>query len=227
MLNQQIKQIVSAYSGREWVLEPDAKKIMQLAGFDVPQAIVTRDVEKADAFLRESASSVVIKAVSRQIVHKTDYGAVVTDIQDPNVLKEQMNRLLSLPGCKSVLVEEMVQGLEIIAGAKNDYQFGPVMVFGTGGTGVEIYNDTTIRMAPLKPSDVISMVDSLKADKIIKGYRGKPGVNLEQLTNLMVPFSHLVMELEDVIESIDLNPVICTRDKCVIADARIILTNQA
>jgi hypothetical protein len=134
-----------------------------------------------------------------------------------------MERLLKLEGCENILVEQMVQGIEIIIGAKNDFQFGPVIVFGIGGTSVEVYNDTAIRMAPVKPADVFSMVGSLKAKKLITGYRGKPGVNMKIFTDLMVKFSHLIMELENDIESVDLNPVICTMDRCVIADARIIL----
>jgi hypothetical protein len=88
---------------------------------------------------------------------------------------------------------------------------------------VEIYKDTAIRMAPVTPGDVVSMVDSLTAKKLFKGYRKKPGVNMERLTRLVVDFSTLIMDLEDTFQSIDLNPVICTRDRCVIADARIML----
>jgi hypothetical protein len=134
-----------------------------------------------------------------------------------------MARLQKLDGCENILVEQMLQGIEVIFGAKNDFQFGPVIVFGIGGTAVEIYNDTAIRMAPLKPSDVSSMVDSLKAKDLLLGYRGRAGVNMEILTHLMINFSDLIMELENDIESVDLNPVICTTDKCVVVDARIML----
>ncbi|MCK4768523.1 MAG: acetate--CoA ligase family protein, partial [Desulfobacula sp.] len=164
------------------------------------------------------------KAVSKKILHKTEHQAVVTGIMSSDHLKSEMARLQQLPGCENILVEQMVQGIEVIIGAKNDFQFGPVIVFGIGGTSVEIYNDTAVRMAPLKPDDVLSMVESLKAKKIISGYRGMAGVNMEILTHLIVNFSLFVMELENDIESVDLNPVICTRDRCVIVDARIMLS---
>jgi succinyl-CoA synthetase beta subunit len=227
MLDQKIEQIIGRSRLQGWVLEPDAKKIMTIAGMDVPEGVVTDDPSIAVAFMQKMAAPVVVKAVSADIVHKTEHRAVVTGIDDPKILESQMKRLMSLPGCNAVLIEEMVSGIEVIIGAKNDYQFGPVIVFGTGGTGVEIYNDTAIRMAPLKSGDVLSMVNSLKARQMISGYRGMPGVNMQVLTSLMVRFSNLVMGLESEMESIDLNPVICTADRCVIADARLLLAKPA
>jgi len=208
---------------RGWVLEPDAKEIMATQGFDVPNFVVTDSVQAAGDFLKLSPGPVVAKAVSEKILHKTEFNAVVTGIVDEKRLGQEMTRLKSLDGCEQILVEEMVEGLEIIIGAKNDFQFGPVIVLGLGGTSVEIYNDTAIRMAPVEPGDVVSMVNSLKAKKLFKGYRQKPGVNMDILIPLVVKFSSLTMDLEDQFQSIDLNPVICTKDRCVIADARIML----
>lgn len=223
MLSKIDKQIIETSQGRGWVMEPQAKQIMAGQGFDIPDFVMTDSFQVAKAFLKKSPGPVVIKAVSEKILHKTEFDAVVTGIYDEKILEQEMNRLKNLDGCEQILVEEMVQGLEIIIGAKNDFQFGPVIVLGLGGTSVEIYKDTAIRMAPVTPGDVVSMVDSLTAKKLFKGYRKKPGVNMERLTRLVVDFSILIMDLEDKFQSIDLNPVICTRESCVIADARIML----
>ena len=223
MLEKNSKKIIEKSKSSGWILEPDAKALMKLQGFDIPDFILTNSFEAADRFLKKSESPVVAKAVSKKILHKTEHQAVVTGIFSSDHLKKEMARLQKLDGCENILVEQMVQGLEVIIGAKNDFQFGPVIIFGIGGTSVEIYNDTAVRMAPLKPGDVLSMVESLKAKKIISGYRGMAGVNMEILTHLIVNFSLFVMELENDIESVDLNPVICTRDRCVIVDARIML----
>ncbi len=223
MLSQLYKGILERSKNRGWVLEPDAKQIMANRGFDVPNFVLTDSIEVAREFLKHSPGPVVAKAVSEKILHKTEFDAVVTGIYDERRLEQEMTRLKTLQGCEQILVEEMVQGLEIIIGAKNDFQFGPVIVLGLGGTSVEIYNDTAIRMAPVTPGDVTSMVNSLKAKKLFKGYRKKPGVNMERLTDLVVKFSSLIMDLEENFQSIDLNPVICTKDRCVIADARIML----
>lgn len=223
MLNLKIKEIIDSSREQGWVLEPDAKAIMKTVGLDVPKGIVTGSVSSAQKFLKDVEGGVVIKAVSGQILHKTEFNAVVVGVESASRLEAEMQRLLSLPGCEKVLVEEMVQGIEVIIGAKNDYQFGPVVVFGLGGTGVEIYNDTSIRLAPLKSGDVLSMVDCLRANRILTGYRGGEGISLDRLTQTMVEFSKLMIELENDVASIDLNPVMCTTEKCVVADARIVL----
>ena len=223
MLEKNSREIIAKSKPLGWVLEPDAKAIMKLQGLDIPDFILTNSFEEADLFLKKSDCQVVAKAVSKKILHKTEHQAVVAGISSSNHLESEMTRLQKLDGCEIILVEQMLEGIEIIVGAKIDFQFGPVVVFGLGGTSVEIYNDTAIRMAPIKPGDVISMVDSLKAKDLILGYRGKAGVNMEILTHLIVNFSCLIMELENDIESVDLNPVICTKNQCVIADARIML----
>jgi acetate---CoA ligase (ADP-forming) subunit beta len=226
MLKKEYQSIIDNSKSLGWVLEPDAKTLMKSQGFDIPDNILTTSFEKAHQFMKSAGCPVVVKAVSRKILHKTEYNAVATNISSEDHLKKEMARLQKLDGYENILVEKMVQGIEIIIGAKNDFQFGPVVVFGIGGTSVEIYNDTAIRMAPLAENDVLSMVHSLKAKSIIFGHRGQSGVNINALTRLIVDFSKLVMDIEKDMESIDLNPVICTKDHCIIADARIILQKK-
>ncbi|WP_022663956.1 acetate--CoA ligase family protein [Desulfospira joergensenii] len=223
MLKKLSRQIIENSRETGWVLEPDAKALMRLAGLDIPDFILTDSIEAAGHFLDRAGCPVAAKAVSKKILHKTEHRAVVTGIASKDHLKREMERLLALDGCEKVLIEEMVMGIELIIGAKNDFQFGPVVVFGLGGTAVEVYRDTAVRMAPLKPGDVVSMVESLKARDLVLGHRGGQGVNMEALTRMMEAFSCLIIELEHEIESVDLNPVICTGEKCIIADARIIL----
>lgn len=223
MLKKNIRKIMEKNKAAGWVLEPDAKAMMKLQGLDIPDFVLTNSFNTADRFMKKMKCPVVAKAVSKKILHKSEHHAVVTGIVSSDHLKKEMARLQQLDGCENILVEEMVQGLEVIIGAKNDFQFGPVIVFGIGGTSVEIYNDTAIRMAPLNPGDVLSMVDSLKAKELISGYRGKDGINIDVFTHTVVNFTRLIMELEKDIESVDLNPVMCTKDRCIIADARIIL----
>ncbi len=226
MLNKDAQKMIDKSKATGWVLEPDAKMFFKSQGLDIPDGVLTASFKIADQFMKAASGPVVIKAVSKKILHKTEHQAVVLGIDSSENLETQMWRLLKLEGCDQVLVEEMVQGIEVIVGAKNDFQFGPVVVFGIGGTSVEIYNDTAIRMAPLNSGDVFSMVETLKGKELIKGYRGNFGVNLEILTHLLVNFSYLIMGLENDIDSIDLNPVICTKDRCVIADARIVLASD-
>ena len=123
-------------------------------------------------------------------------------------------------------MEETACGIELIAGATIDYQFGPVILFGAGGTGVEIYRDTTLRMAPLSPEDVTSMLRDLKVTALLEGHRGSRPVHLEKLIRTLTAFSELVMDLEGAVESVDINPLMCSAERCVAADARIMLVRD-
>jgi succinyl-CoA synthetase beta subunit len=223
-LDKADKACIQDSKERGWVLEPDAKAMLGRHGFDCPGHLVTSSLEDATAFLEDLSAPVVVKAVSPKILHKTEYNAVAVGVETKERLETEMTRLLDLDGCKSVLVEEMVGGIEIFVGAKNDGQFGPVVILGVGGTAVEIYNDTAIRMAPITPDDVESMVNSLKASTLFTGFRGGQGVNMLALTEMVVRFSHLSMALEQDFESMDLNPVICGPERCTVADARIMLS---
>lgn len=223
MLTKSQEEIIQDSKELGWVLEPLAKDLLAQSGLDVPDRILTDSVDEAKDYLAGCGKPVVVKAVSPDIIHKTEHRAVVTDIRDPEELERQVERLMGLAGCEKVLVEEMVSGIEVMVGAKNDTQFGPVVVLGVGGTAVELYNDTAIRLAPVTADDVTSMKNSLKARAIFDGFRSRRGVNMEALGSLVTRFSHLIMDLEPCFESIDLNPVICTKARCVIADARIML----
>jgi hypothetical protein len=166
---------------------------------------------------------VVAKVVSPRVIHKTERNGVEVGIDHHERLIEAFRRFHQIEGFQGVLVEETLEGIELIIGAKVDNQFGPVVLLGMGGTGVEIYQDVVLRMAPLRQQDVESMMKCLKARKILEGYRGSPPVNAGELARLLMVFSDLVMDLEDWIESIDLNPVFCSPERCVIGDARIML----
>ena len=223
MLNKEIRDILSASRQQGWVLEPEAKRLLSLAGLEVPRFTWTAEVEEAVRFADEIDYPVVAKIVSPEVIHKSDLGGVVTGIESQAKLRETFRLFSKLPGFAGILVEKMISGLELIVGGKMDYQFGPVILLGVGGTGVEIYRDTSLRMAPLDQSGVEFMVKDLKARPLLEGYRGTEPVNLHELTRLMLTFSDLIMELEGLIESVDLNPVMCSADKCVVADARIML----
>ncbi len=226
MLTDAMKDIISSALPLGWVMEPEAKRLFGLAGLDVPRFISTRDVEAAKAFADGVGYPVVAKVVSPEIIHKSDAGGVVTGIADAPALERAMERLLSLKGCEGVLVEETASGIELIVGAKIDFQFGPVVLMGMGGTSTEIYKDTAIRMAPLAAGDVASMVRSLKARPLLEGFRGAEPIDMEALTAFLVRFSNLIVDMADMIDSIDLNPLFCSSKRCVIGDARIMLAKQ-
>jgi acetate---CoA ligase (ADP-forming) subunit beta len=226
MLKPEVMDILSASKDAGWVMEPEAKRLLALSGLPVPKFKWARETDEAVEQAHEVGYPVVAKVVSPRILHKSEWKGVVVGLDSDEGLRETFERFSRCDGFSGMLVEEMVPGMELIVGAKVDDQFGPVILLGIGGTGVEIYKDSTLRMAPLKERDVGSMIGKLKAHALLEGYRGAAPVNLADLTAMMLAFSSLVMELQDFIESVDLNPVKCSPEKCVIADARIMLVKS-
>lgn len=226
MLKREAADILQKSREWGWVLEPDAMKLFSLYGFKTPRFdVATRDAQ-ALSIARKVGYPLVAKIVSPSIVHKSDVKGVVVGITDDETLLGTMERFQGLDGFVGMLMAEMVRGIEVIIGAKNDLQFGPMVLVGMGGVGVEIYKDVALRMAPLKARDADSMLNELTARKLLAGYRGTASVNMDKLKKDIVRFSRLMMDLQHAVESVDLNPVMCNETSCIIADARIILKQQ-
>ncbi|MEE9912224.1 MAG: acetate--CoA ligase family protein [Deltaproteobacteria bacterium] len=223
MLKKEIKEIIRKSEKWGWVLEPDAQKIFSLYGFKTPQYDVALSGDQAVAIARRIGYPVVAKIVSPAIIHKSDVKGVVVGIKDDETLIQTLERFRKLDGFVGMLIAEMVRGLELIVGAKNDFQFGPMILLGMGGVGVEIYKDVSLRMAPLTSRDADHMINQLTARKLLTGYRGAEPVNMNALRKTIITFSRLMMDLKDVIESVDLNPVMCTAKACTVVDSRIML----
>jgi len=139
-------------------------------------------------------------------------------------LREIFKKFSGLKGFAGVLLDEMLPpGLELIVGAKTDPQFDVVVVVGIGGTSVEVYKDVVIRMAPVSEGEALSALRMLKGRPLLEGLRGAAAINVESVAQLIADFSEAAYQMREVIESIDLNPVIASPLRAVIADARVIL----
>jgi len=223
---ERILDIIEGSRDNGWVLEPDAKALLAEAGIDVPRFAWAKTYDEAVAAAREIGYPVVVKVVSPRALHKTEVGGVVVGVENDAKLKEAFASLSRIDRFEGVVVDETLSGVELIVGAKNDEQFGPVVLLGIGGVGVELYKDSAVRMAPIVEADALSMMRCLRAHALLEGFRGAEPVNRELLAALLVRFSNLVVEVVDQVESIDLNPVICSSTRSAAADARIILTPQ-
>jgi len=227
MLNQDMRDIIRRAKSNGWVLEPEAKRLLSLGEIPVPDFCWANTLPEALAAAEEVGYPVVAKIVSPAIVHKSEVNGVAVGLEDADALTDVFSGFSKLEGFAGVLIEPLISGIELIIGAKIDYQFGPIILIGIGGTGVEIYQDIALRMAPLSDSDVSSMVESLKGAKLLRGYRGAEPIHMPALIRLVHHFSVLVMDLADHIDTIDLNPVKCTGTTCVVVDARIMLAEAA
>jgi acetate---CoA ligase (ADP-forming) subunit beta len=222
-LKKKIQEILGRSKPHGWVLEPDAKQILSLSGMAVPDFRWARDFDHAVAGARAVGYPLVAKIVSPAVMHKSDVGGVAVGIGSEAELKTVFSRFARHKAFAGVLLENVVEGLELIVGGKIDTQFGPVVLLGIGGKGVEIYKDRTLRMAPVQERDVLSMVHCLTAGRLLSGFRGGSPIDMQALVGLMTAFSKLLLKMADQITSVDLNPVICSPQGCVVADARILL----
>ncbi len=226
MLTDAMQAIIESSRDIGWIMEPEAKRLMSLYGIEIPPYAWVRSHAEVKAAAEQLGFPLAAKVVSPKVVHKSDVGGVAVGIDTLEVLMEVFERFSKIDGFLGMHVEPMARGVELIIGCVVDRQFGPVVLLGIGGTSVEIYKDTAVRMAPITERDVANMVDSLKGRALIQGYRGGTVVSMDHLSHLLVNFSHMVMDLEGQIASIDLNPVIASENACVIADARIMLAGD-
>ena len=180
--------------------------------------IVTNTSDEALKAAREIGYPVVMKVVGP--IHKTDVGGVSLNIRSEESVRLEFNRMMDIDGTTAVLIAEQAEGTELFLGAKYEPKFGHVILCGIGGIFVEVLKDFTSGLAPLTFDEAISMIRNLKAYPIIKGLRGKPGVNREKFAEIIVRLSSM-LRFATEIKEMDINPLIGKGDKIVAVDARI------
>ena len=222
-MKPEIKKIINRSVKSGWVLEPLAKELIKSYGLVTSKFIWAKTLESTLQGAKKVHYPLVAKIVSEKIMHKSDVGGVVVEVRDNKQMAEVFEKFSKLEGFDGVLLDEMLSGSEVIFGSKSDAQFGMVVLVGIGGTAVEIYKDVALRMAPVTKDIAIEALNSLKGIKLLNGYRGKEPVSFDKLASAVVKFSKMAYDLRDEVESMDLNPVMCTKDKAIVADARIIL----
>ena len=202
--------------------EIESKKLLKQNDIPIPRG----DLAKNELEAKNLASSIygraVMKIVSSDIVHKSEFGGVVlnVDYHDAPIIYAELIEKAKKIGAKvdGVLIEEMLSGHEIIIGLKKDSQFGLVIMVGLGGIYAEIYKDVSFRVAPITVDDAQQMLEELKGYKILRGIRGKEKANMTAIRNAIVNVSNL----KNIIE-LDINPLICNSERAVAADARILM----
>lgn len=215
--------------GRTFLLEHEALKVFENVGVVFPPNSLIEDVNDAIKFANKIGYPVVIKAMSPKILHKSDYKAVVIGINSDKELEEQFNDMkkrLKNFDLEGILVEKQVKkGTELLIGMNIDPTFGPVVAFGIGGILVEAIHDVSFRLCPTKKDRALRMIDELKTQKMLNGFRGLPPVDRNALAEMIVKVSEIAIDMGRYIKEIDLNPVIANEDGVFGVDARIILKN--
>ncbi|MGM0912821.1 MAG: acetate--CoA ligase family protein [Pseudomonadota bacterium] len=220
--------------GRD-LFEYEAKRLLRDHGIEVPLELVVRsEAELADAASRFGETPLAMKVVSRDILHKSDAGGVKLNVVGEAAMRDAREAILA--SCREydasaeiegVLVTPMAKkGVEVILGVIRDPIFGPVLMFGLGGIFVEILEDVAFRSIPLSRHDAESMVEQIKAKKILGGVRGEKAVDKASLVDLLLKVSRIV-EAYPALSELDLNPVIVNADGYAVVDARVIVDRDA
>jgi acyl-CoA synthetase (NDP forming) len=210
--------------------ETESKRVLACYGVAIPQEILARDPAEAASALHQIGGSVAIKIVSPDILHKTEAGAVKLGLSTAEDVRKAAEDILAsalryAPQARidGISVQQMVPaGVEIVLGIKNDRQFGPLIAAGLGGIMVELLGDTAVRLAPVNDQMARSMLASLKGHALLKGFRGKPGVDIDHLVDTICRLSELAHDLRDIVDQIDVNPVIAGASAVTAADALIV-----
>lgn len=231
MDEERIREILkkAIKEGRKALYEFEAKEVARLLGIPTPKNIFIKDFYSLDVGKLDLREPYVIKIVSPQVIHKTDVGGVVLNVSR-EALEDEIKKMVErvrtrVPNAKieGVLIEEMVEkGVETIVGLVKDPQFGPVVMFGLGGIFVEVYRDVSFRLAPLDKEEAISMIQEVKAYKILKGYRGIPPSDIEAIADVIVKVGDFGYKFQEVKE-LDINPLMAYPYGVNALDVRIIL----
>ena len=218
---------------RYFMPEYEANELLQCYGFPIlPQRLITDAADIAEA-AEHIDFPVAMKISSPDIIHKFDVGGVRLKIKDAEQAKRTYEEIVTsaqefspAADIQGVLMEKMARsGVEVILGATRDPKFGPIVMFGLGGTFVEAFKDVSFRLAPMWEISAEIMMRSIKAYKILEGVRGNPPSDIEAIKDCILRLSQMVTDHPEIAE-LDINPLIVYPDGqgCVVADSRILLT---
>lgn len=211
--------------------EFEAKKLLALYGIPVVETRMAENEEQAVACAAEIGYPVVLKLLSSTIAHKTDVDGVRLRLQTAEQVRSAYRAIQTAVVEKrgaehfgGVTVQPMVKrdGYELILGSTVDAQFGPVILFGSGGVMVEVYRDRALALPPLNTTLAHRMMEQTKIYSALLGVRGRKPVNMTALEGLLVRFSQLVME-QPWIKEIDINPLLATSEQLIALDARVVV----
>jgi acetyltransferase len=219
-------------SGRTILTEYESKQVLAAYGIPTVETRLAQTADEAIAAAEAIGYPVVVKLNSETITHKTDVGGVrlslgsAAEVRDAfEGIAAAVTRHASAADFQGVTVQPMV-GLggayELIVGSSPDPQFGPVLLFGAGGTLVEVFRDRELALPPLTTTLARRMMERTRIFKALQGVRGRPPVDLDALEKLLVRFSFLVVE-QRWIKEIDINPLLASAETLIALDARVVL----
>ncbi len=218
-------------SGRALLTEAESKQLLAVYGIPTVETRVATDEAKTVAAAQAIGFPVVLKLYSETITHKTDVGGVKLNLKDADAvrraygeIKTSVTEKKGAQHFQGVTVQPMIssEGYELIIGCSVDPQFGPVLLFGTGGQLVEVFKDRALGLPPLTTTLARRMMEQTKVYHALKGVRGRKPVDIAALEQILVRFSEMIAE-HPRIKEVDINPLLASSDRLIALDARVVL----
>lgn len=218
-------------SGRSILTEIESKDVLAAYGIPILPSIIATSEDDAVAAAVKLGYPVVLKLHSETITHKTDVGGVQLNLKDEaavrrafGLIRDGVTEKAGAEHFDGVNVQPFakLEGYEVILGSSLDPQFGPVLLFGMGGSLVEVFKDRGLALPPLNSTLARRLMERAKIFTALKGVRGRPPVDIEALEALLVRFSQLVVE-QPWIKEIDINPLLASPERLLALDARVVL----
>ena len=230
-----LEKMLKGANGAAALDEVASKKLLRAYGIPVSKEEIAQTAADAVKIARKIGYPVVAKVVSAEILHKSDIGGVVLNINSAAEVKKAFNditarvkKLKNKPKLEGILIAQQVKAdLELVVGASLDAEMGPVVLFGTGGVDIELMKDVALAGAPLDADEAKQLIHKTKAGVKIKGYRGKPALHEASAVKALVGLSNLMADAGNRIASIDVNPFLINSKLGVAVDGLIVLNNAA
>lgn len=215
--------------GRTWLTEPEAKLV--LSAYDIPtvKTRVAKTPVECERLAQELDGPVAVKIMSPDILHKSDVGGVMLDLENPatvrNAAENMLKRLQQLQPEARVTgftVQQMARrpgARELIVGASVDPIFGPIILFGQGGTAVEVIQDRSVALPPLNMTLARHLVERTHVAKLLAGYRDRASADLDAIYSTLVKISQLIVDIPEIME-LDINPLFADEAGVLVLDAR-------
>jgi len=218
--------------GEDILSENVSKAFLEAYEIPVTKPQPARTADEAVEVAQQIGYPVVLKIHSPQITHKTDVGGVALNLTNDEAVRKAFERMMAQAKQKrpdaiirGVTVQKMVthpNGFELIMGTRKDPVFGAVIMVGMGGIAAEVFQDRALGLPPLNESLARRMLESLRSWPLLQGYRGKPGVNIDRLIEIIMRFSYLVADYPEIKE-LDINPLLVTPEDVIALDARVVI----
>ncbi|MDJ0763623.1 MAG: bifunctional acetate--CoA ligase family protein/GNAT family N-acetyltransferase [Myxococcota bacterium] len=216
--------------GRDLLTEPEAKAVLTAYGIPVVSTEIAIDTDEAVQAAEKLGFPIAVKILSPDISHKSDVGGVALDLTNPEEVRaavmgmsKRIKQLKSEARIQGFAVQQMVRrpdSHELIVGAATDLVFGPVILFGQGGTAVEVIGDRAVALPPLNMNLARELVSRTRVSKLLAGYRNRPSVRHDDIYRVLIKISQLIADIPEIAE-LDINPLLADESGVIAVDARI------